>query len=258
MAMPCQATPLARTIAFTKADCLQGRVGNVRWTGVTSIRALNLRVNPPTEAARSATSNQVAPYLRYRRRNGGEESVILSEDREALTIGRRTGNDIALPWDPIVSRVHARLERVGEAWTFSDEGLSRNGSYLNGQRVTGRRRLHDGDTIRLGNTVLTYRDPAEQSDTTLVEIPLAPPTLSDIQRRVLLALARPCCEPGNLHTPASNSQIAQELSYSVAAVKGHLRVLFSKFAVPPLPQNQKRLKLVELALLTGAISPRDL
>jgi pSer/pThr/pTyr-binding forkhead associated (FHA) protein len=200
----------------------------------------------------------MAPYLSYKRADGSQESALLSEDRHELTIGRREGNDVALPWDPIVSRLHARLERIGEAWTFSDEGLSRNGSYLNGQRVTGRRRLHDGDTIRVGGTVLTYRDPAEQADTTVVEVSLAPPTLSEIQRRVLLALARPCCEPGSVQLPASNQQIAQELSYSVASVKGHLRVLFAKFNVPPLPQNQKRLKLVDLALRTGAISPRDL
>ncbi len=195
--------------------------------------------------------------MSYRRQDGGSESVILNQKQQELTLGRGPGNDVVLAWDPIVSRVHARLERIGEAWTFSDEGLSRNGSYLNGRRVTGRRRLHDGDTIRLGGTVLTYRDPAEQADTTLVEVSLTPPTLSDIQRRVLLALARPCCEPGGLNTPASNREIAQELSYSVPAIKGHLRVLFSKFDLPPLPQNQKRLKLVELALLSGAISPRD-
>ncbi len=198
-----------------------------------------------------------APYVSYRRADGSYEAAILSGDRHELTIGRREGNDVALPWDPIVSRLHARLERIGEAWTFSDEGLSRNGSYLNGQRVAGRRRLHDGDTIRVGSTVLTYRDPTEQADTTVVEVSLAPPTLSDIQRHVLLALARPYCEPGSIQLPASNQQIAHELSYSVAAVKSHLRVLFSKFDLPPLPQNQKRLKLVEVALRTGAISPRD-
>jgi len=199
-----------------------------------------------------------APYLSYRRSDGSGGLEVLSKDRQELTIGRRPGNDVALPGDPIVSRLHARLERIGEAWTFSDEGLSRNGSFLNGQRVTGRRRLHDGDTIRIGSTVLTYRDPAEQADSTVVEVSLAPPTLSDIQRRVLLALARPYCDPGSIQLPASNQRIAHELSYSVAAVKSHLRVLFSKFDVPPLPHNQKRVRLVELALRSGAISPRDL
>ena len=231
----------------------------VRWSGVMRHSALNAHVSSSAQAGSgSDVPSKAIPYLTYHGRDGAHESVHLTEDRSELTIGRRQGNDVALPWDATVSRVHARLQLIGEAWTFSDEGLSRNGSYVNGQRVSGRRRLHDGDSIRVGNTVLTYRDPTERGDTTVVEAPLAPPKLTDIQRSVLLALARPCCEPGALNAPASNQQIAHELSYSVAAVKDHLRVLFSKFELPALPQNQKRLKLVELALRTGAISPRDI
>jgi DNA-binding NarL/FixJ family response regulator len=56
---------------------------------------------------------------------------------------------------------------------------------------------------------------------------------------------------------ACNQQIAHELSYSVDAVKGHLRVLFRKFGLDALAQNQKRLKLVERAFRTGTISPLD-
>jgi DNA-binding NarL/FixJ family response regulator len=44
----------------------------------------------------------------------------------------------------------------------------------------------------------------------------------------------------------------------VDAVKTHLRTLFAKFGVQDLPQNQKRVKLVERALQSGAITPRDL
>ena len=75
---------------------------------------------------------------------------------------------------------------------------------------------------------------------------------------LLLALARPCQDPDSINSPASNQQIARELSYSVGFVKAHLRLLFHKFGVDALPQNQKRLKLVERAFRTGAISPRDL
>ena len=42
------------------------------------------------------------------------------------------------------------------------------------------------------------------------------------------------------------------------AVKAHLRTLFEKFEVGELPQNQKRIRLAELALRSGVISPRDL
>ena len=54
-------------------------------------------------------------------------------------------------------------------------------------------------------------------------------------------------------TAASNQQIAQELFLSVHAVKTHLRVLFHKFGIDSLPQNQKRARLVELALQLGLV-----
>ena len=198
------------------------------------------------------------PFLIYRDADGQRRIVVLELDREQLTIGRRADNGLAIPWDPNVSRLHAQLQRIGGEWTLSDEGLSRNGSYLNGARVTGRQRLRDRDMIRVGETVLVYRSPSGQTDPTLVLSTSATPILSDIQRRVLLALARPCQHPDSLNTPASNQQIARELSYSVGSVKAQLRVLFHKFGIDDLPQNQKRLKLVEMAFRTGTISPREL
>ena len=37
-----------------------------------------------------------------------------------------------LDWDSEISRVHAALERIGDDWTVVDDGLSHNGTYLNG------------------------------------------------------------------------------------------------------------------------------
>jgi hypothetical protein len=41
-------------------------------------------------------------------------------------------------------------------------------------------------------------------------------------------------------------------------VKTHLRALFARFEIDDLPQNQKRLKLVEIALKSGVVSRREL
>jgi hypothetical protein len=79
-------------------------------------------------------------------------------------------------------------------------------------------------------------------------------TLSAGQRRVLTELARPCLT-GRLATPATNEDIARALSLSVEAVKSHLRVLFGKFAIGELPQNQKRMQLVRLAIEAGLVDP---
>ena len=40
-------------------------------------------------------------------------------------------------------------------WVLVDDGLSSNGTFVNGERLNGTRRLDDGDTIRFGTTTVT-------------------------------------------------------------------------------------------------------
>jgi DNA-binding winged helix-turn-helix (wHTH) protein len=72
-------------------------------------------------------------------------------------VGR--GTDAAVWIDaPGVSRHHARIVvRQGEA-TLEDLG-SKNGTYVKGDRVTKPRRLANGDQVRLGSVVITFRIP---------------------------------------------------------------------------------------------------
>jgi predicted component of type VI protein secretion system len=175
-------------------------------------------------------------------------------------VGRRDASDLVLDWDDQVSRLHAVFERVEQDWTVVDDGLSRNGTFVNGERLTGRRRLSDGDTVRFGGTTMTFRSPqAEVHAGTAVasQIPTAV-DLSTTQRRVLVALCRPYKDGTAFASPATNQQIAEELFLSVDAVKTHLRVLFAKFGIEQLPQNQKRIRLVERAFYSGLIAERDL
>jgi pSer/pThr/pTyr-binding forkhead associated (FHA) protein len=224
------------------------------------VSAPSLRAASPSELKEQLDAERHGvPFLVYRDGDGRRRIVLLTGAVARLTIGRRDYNDVPVPWDTKVSRVHAELQRVGTEWTLIDDGLSRNGSYINDERVNGRRRLRDGDAIRLGDTVVLFRAAVGQTDPTFVSLSEpAPPPLSATQRRVLTALARPCRDPGILSAPASNVQIALELGYSVEAVKAHLRVLFHKFGLEDLRQNEKRLKLVDEAFRTGAITRRDL
>ena len=198
------------------------------------------------------------PFLMYRGEVGEQQLVFM--DRGPLSIGRRAATDLSLHWDNQVSGLHAVLELVGGECTLVDDGLSRNGSYVNGDRVHGRRRLRDGDMLRFGNTVVQYREPvAEGGDSTVAASDLlTSASLSDAQRRVLTALCRPFKDGSEFATPATNQQIAEELFLSVDAVKTHLRSLFAKFDVEDLPQNRKRLALAERALQSGLVSVRDL
>jgi FHA domain len=205
-----------------------------------------------------ATERSGEAFLAFRDGQGQLSLRPAGAVEARVTLGRRTEMDLSLPWDSEVSGLHAELHRVGPEWTIVDDGLSTNGTYVNGQRISGRQRLRDGDRIRIGSTVLVYR----AAQATLVQETVAAADrpevqLTDTQRRVLIALCRPYRE-ASFATPATNQEIAAEVFLSVDAVKMHLRTLFGKFQLAELPQNQKRATLVERALQFGVISQRDL
>jgi DNA-binding CsgD family transcriptional regulator len=199
------------------------------------------------------------PFLVYRSAQDEQLLLVIEEGVDSLWVGRSDSADLNLAWDEEVSSLHAQLEMVGMECTLVDDGLSRNGSFVNGERVSGRRRLRDGDTMRFGRSGVIYRAPGESgSETVLSGDALTAAGVSPAQKRVLVALCRPFKEGSSFATPATNSQIAEELVLSVDAVKTHLRALFEKFGVEDLPQNQKRVALVERALQSGLVSEREL
>ena len=91
--------------------------------------------------------------------DGEQHRFALEAGADRLTIGRGPGIDLRLDGDETVSQLHAELERLGRHWVVSDDGLSRHGSFLNGEPLHGRRRLRDGDELRVGTTTLTFRQP---------------------------------------------------------------------------------------------------
>jgi pSer/pThr/pTyr-binding forkhead associated (FHA) protein len=186
---------------------------------------------------------------------GGPRRWTLAPDAGVVTIGRAQAVVVRVPGDPLVSRLHATLERIGGQWTILDDGLSVNGTYVNGRRLSGRVRLRDRDAIRVGSTILTFCAPPQTADLQTAAGAGMPSVrrLTEPQRRVLTALCRPYRDDRPYATPASNQQIAEELVLSLDAVKTHLRVLFHKFGIEDLPQNRKRARLAELALHLGLV-----
>lgn len=200
------------------------------------------------------------PFLVLRDGEGEQRIIVIDEGTAELWVGRGEAAGLRIDWDEEVSALHAQIEVVAGECTLLDDGLSRNGSFVGSERVHGRKHLRDGDTLRFGRTHVLFRRPGESApEATVVagEIP-AVATISPGQRRVLLALCRPFKDGAAFATPPTNQAIAAELHLSVDAVKTHMRALFEKLELEDLPQNRKRLALVERALQSGVVSPRDL
>ncbi len=106
------------------------------------------------------------PYLVYADGAGRERVLSMPDVWTRVTVGRGMASDVPLSWDPAVSTVHATLERLGDDWVLIDEGLSRNGTFVNGEPVSGRRRLIDGDELRFGDTRVAFHAPFQVEDAT--------------------------------------------------------------------------------------------
>jgi FHA domain/Bacterial regulatory proteins, luxR family len=223
-------------------------------------------VNGPRAASAPELKAQIEaergghPFLVYRDGEDRQAIVAIAAGTSELWVGRGGSADLRLGWDEEVSALHAQIEVVREECTLVDDGLSRNGSFVNEERVHGRRRLRDGDRLRFGRTVVVYRRPGDSAPeaTALAAETPAAATISPAQRKVLLALCRPYKDSSSFATPATNQEIGAELHLSVDAVKTHMRALFEKLEVGDLPQNQKRAALVEKAFQTGVVTRREL
>lgn len=75
---------------------------------------------------------------------------------------------------------------------------------------------------------------------------------------MLIALCRPYRHGQEFAAPATNRQIGEEVHLSVEAIKDHLKRLSEKLEIGPMPQNLKRMRVVERAFSWGLVSPRDL
>ncbi|KUI20293.1 peptide-binding protein [Mycobacterium sp. GA-1285] len=188
-------------------------------------------------------------------RPSGRELVPLSGQR--VTLGKASTNAVSLEHDETVSRLHAVLENLGFAWSIRDLG-SRNGTYLNGERITAERVLRSGDEVRLGKSRLIFWEVRDRGDGRLDEETVTaqavepPPRLTRRELDVLVVLCRPLVSEDPFPEPASVRRMAGELFVTEAAVKQHLQNLYDKFAIPA--EGDRRVRLANEALRRGAVT----
>ena len=206
--------------------------------------------------ARLAAERLGLPFLVYRDGDGRQRIHPLERGRRSVTIGRREEADISLPWDPECSRLHAELElRAGE-WTISDDGLSQNGTWVNELRLVGRRRLADGDDVRVGRTHLIFANPISIGiGPTLVPGELsATPRFSDQQQRVLRGLCRPLMGDGDGLAPATDEEISRSTGIPARTVTTELDHLTRALGLDDGPPELRRRELALLALRSGLVA----
>ena len=186
----------------------------------------------------------------------GHDLVVLDETRPTISVGKSVENDLVLDGDPAVSRVHARLERVGPAWCITDLG-STNGTTVNGERLFAPRSIFDRDEVVIGRTRLVLRDPTARGDVTTAPLK-PPPARTPGEQRVLVELCRPVLSGQAFTPPSSVRAIADALVVTESAVKQQLDRLYDKFEIYDSSGGSRRVLLANEAIQRAAITMRDL
>ena len=114
------------------------------------------------------------------------------------TIGRE-GCDVTIP-DPEISRRQAQVLREGDAAVIEDLG-STNGTFVNGQRISGRQTLENGDEVRFGETVWKLKAPP--AVTRVGESPIADPQVTRARAIPDPATAQTAARPTPAAAPAA-------------------------------------------------------
>ncbi len=111
----------------------------------------------------AAPPQPATPAGRLLLSGGPEAGQVFALSKALLTIGRGSECDVVIA-DDSISRQHAQILRQESGWYVQDLG-SRNGTAVNGQRLSAPQRLEDGDTLTIGAVSLRYlaTSPAEES-----------------------------------------------------------------------------------------------
>jgi DNA-binding CsgD family transcriptional regulator len=173
---------------------------------------------------------------------------------EPVRIGRNPGCEVCLD-DISVSRHHVLISLIGDTW-FA-ENVSAHGTVVETDhrpiRLTGRYALSSGDRLRLGRTVVTFRD--EDEAPVHVTVPLRERSLATAltlkEREVLIALCTPVAR--RTGPPLSNDELAAGLNLSIDGVRSHLRSIYSKLGLTEGTAAQRRTALVQLAIDEGYV-----
>jgi hypothetical protein len=207
----------------------------------------------------AAQTRMPCPVLVYLDPTGCQRSFPLA-DRGVVTLGRRPEADVCLPWDAGISRLHAELiHRAGE-WLIADDGLSQNGTLVNGMPVEGRRRLRDGDLITLGRTSVTFCDDSadDGADVTMAMPEMSPAwSYSEQQQQIVRELCLPLCTDGEGVQPAPDGEIAGALSLDERVVSLELDSVAQSFGYADLAQDERRLRTALTALRSGLVDTSD-
>src|SRR5579863_2121336 len=100
-------------------------------------------------------------------RNIDGKNVMVPLDRDRITLGRSSANELCYPDDAGLSRQHLALTHNGDIWQVEDLG-SKNGTLLNGKRIDKAAPFKEGDRISAGHLTIEFAEASPNANNTVV------------------------------------------------------------------------------------------
>lgn len=146
----------------------------------------------------------------------GSRRRTVDIDAGQIRVGRDRDCELLLPADPTVSRQHAVMRTDGETWVIEDLA-SRNGTYVNGERILAPVEVSPTDRVLIGTYVIVVRGDEDMGETVgaVDGDPGRAAAETGLSRREIDVLRLVCAG-------RSDQEIADALVISVKTVHSHL------------------------------------
>ena len=141
----------------------------------------------------------MAAQFQFVIRSGPNTGKIYPLEAPEIIIGRDASNGVAIN-DAEVSRKHAKLSLHGSAYVIQDLG-STNGTFVNGQRITGTQVLNAGNTVSFGENIVLMYEAIMDPNATVISSAQVPRTVTPVQRPAPAPYYTPAPAPAPVYTP---------------------------------------------------------
>jgi pSer/pThr/pTyr-binding forkhead associated (FHA) protein len=226
---PVPATPAPAGASHRLSDTMHGIPAAAR----DAERELRI-TTPPSPTA--------APLASFLFRSGELKGRRLPIKVPVVNIGRADYNDVVIA-DPSVSTMHAKLQRRDAIWVLTDLG-STNGTFVEGERLTGEVPLSPGTTLKFGDVSALF-EPLDESKP--APRPQSTRLLQALEPEARRAPARPV-EPAAVSEPPPAAEPAPEAPRPRPRPRRPIHV------APPRPKSPSTLTVVGLLILVAILA----
>jgi pSer/pThr/pTyr-binding forkhead associated (FHA) protein len=194
------------------------------------------RNTPPSPTA--------APLASFLFRSGELKGKRLPIKVPVVNIGRGDYNDVVIA-DPSVSTMHAKLQRREAIWILTDLG-STNGTFVEGERLTGEMPLSPGTTLKFGDVSALF-EPLDES------VPAGRTNQTRMMERLEAAPPKAAPAPP-ASEPAASVEAAPPREAKIEAPRPKSRPRRPIHVAPPRPKSPSTLTVVGLLILVAILA----